>query len=118
MLLFGAHGCISASIESPGTSFGILLRDLRALSKVLKPSLLIIGASLGALRKRLRGLLEPLLGLLRKTSIFTALGALPRHPFGARRPRSIDIYDGLAPGRKPVLSRHGERDNEGASLCT
>ena len=33
--------------------------------------------SLGALQQRLRGLLEPLWGLSRKTSIFTAIGALP-----------------------------------------
>ena len=116
MLLCCARRCVSASIGSLGTSFERLQGDLRAPSKALRVSLLLLGASLGALRERLWGLLEPLLGLLRKTLIFTALGALPRHPLGARRPRSIDIYDGLAPGRKPVRARTGSELLRGRML--
>ena len=66
-----------------------------------------LGACFSYVLERIRGILEPLLELLRKTATFTGIGVLPRHPFGARRPRSIDIYDGLAPGRKPVRARTG-----------
>ena len=65
VLLCGALGCISAAIASPGTSFGVLQGAWRALWKVVRVSLLLLGASLGALRERLRGILEPLWGLLR-----------------------------------------------------
>ena len=66
VLLCGALGCISAAIASLGTSFGVLQGAWRALWKVLRVPFVLLGASLGALQKRICGLLEPLWGILRK----------------------------------------------------
>ena len=77
VLICFALGCISAFIGSPGTSFGMLQGVSRPLWKVLRVSLLLLGTVSGALGGHVWGLLEPLWGLLRKTSIFTALRALP-----------------------------------------